>query len=1062
MQYSHSDEAARLEQLRQQAYEKLNGKPTAAGPGPADQLLHELQVHQVELEMQNQELREAQLALETARRTYTRLYDFAPVAYFTLDQRGIIRQCNLAAARLLGHDRGWVSGHGLLGFIRKSDRPDFFAFFGQVLAGQAPAPLRVAVFGCEGQARYLRLEGERLESEAGQVQCLLVAVDVTGQLAAENALRAEAGLLREVEEVARTGHYEADLSTLTFRFSDGLFRLFGQAPQSFRPTLAFIDASSHPDDVPVVRAILDRAAADKKPYHYTRRIYRPDGQLRVLEAHGKVITGADGQAVKLIGLVQDITERSQAEETVRQMLNGSIAAIVLLESVRDANGQIIDFVCRGVNPAAERLTGLSAPQMLQGRFPAWSPGARDDFFDACAQVVETGKMARLEQHQPGAGTWFDVTAVRNGDGLILTFLDITGQQKAGQEIIRLKEEAAQRATDIYHRLCNAIDEGFCIVELLYDAAGRAYDFRYVDVNPAFEKQAGLKVEPGRTIREYLPNVDPALIETYARIIRSGEPARFTFRAPSTGKWYDLYAARFGNPQNHQLTILFTDITGRKEAESQLREFNTQLENQVAERTRQLRESRDLLGSVFDSSPNSITVLEILPAEAGRAEDFRILMLNADTERTTGCSRQELVGKRYAEAFPGVTATGILRQLQRVARTGEAADFEQWYEGEGMQHWFRLIVQRVDHLLVVTTEDVTGRKRAEAEIAKTLALLRQAEQVAGMGSWEHDFRTGAFTWSEGMYRLFGLPLGTPVRPEIYLDYVLDADRPVAEKLIHHLRHRPQPLAETFRIGVNGQVVTLKIKAVVLPEAPGQPTRMLGVDMDMSELRRLEDENLKIRLEGQQQLLNAILEAQEEERRRISESLHNGVGQILYATKLSLAGVHPDALPDDPERAAGALQKVEALLTEAIVETRRVSHELVPTLLKDFGLGRAVTDFCGRFADTGLALDCHCLEDRLPQPLETAIYRMCQELINNIVKHAGATRALLEVTKDKEAVYVEARDNGKGLDPGRLAGHQPGQGIGMRTLRDRVALLGGTLAIDTAPGKGTLITLSIPLG
>ncbi len=1002
---------------------------------------------------------------EATHRTYTRLYDFAPVAYFTLDGQGIIRQCNRAAARLLGYDQGWVTGRGLLSFIRKSDQPDFFAFFGQVLSGQAPAPLRVAFPGSGGQARYLRLEGERLETEAGPVQCLLAAVDVTGQLAAENDLRAEVGLLREVEEVARTGHYEADLATLSFRFSDGLFRLFGETPQSFQPTLAFIDARSHPDDVPVVKAVLYQAAADKKPYHYTRRIYQPDGQLRVLEAHGKVITDADGKAVKLIGLVQDITERSQAQETVRQMLNGSIAALVLLQSVRDAAGKITDFVCQSVNPAAERLTGLSAGQMLQGRFPALSPGTRDDLFDACVEVVETGKMARLERHylhgQSGAGTWFDVTAVRNGDGLILTFLDITGQKEAGQEIIRLKEEAAQRARDKYHQLYNAIDEGFCIVELLYDAAGRAHDFRYVDVNPAFEKQAGLKVEPGKTIREYLPNADPALIETYARVIRTGESVRFTFRAPLTGKWYDLHAARFGDPQEHQLTVLFTDITGRKEAESQLHAFNTRLEKQVAERTRQLQESRDLLGSVFDSSPNSITVLEILPAEAGRAEDFRILMLNADTERTTGRTRQELVGKRYAEAFPGVTTTGILAQLQRVARTGEAADFEQWYEGEGMIRWFRFIVQRVDHLLVVTTEDVTGRKRAEAEIAKNLALLRQAEQVAGMGSWEYDLRTGAFTWSEGMYRLFDLAPGTTVRPESYLDYVLEADRPVAEKLIHHLRHRPQPLAETFRIGVNGKIVTLKIKAVVLPEAPGQPTRMVGVDVDISELRRLEEENLKIRLEGQQQLLNAILEAQEEERRRISESLHNGVGQILYATKLSLAGVTPDALPQGKEGAAGALRKVEALLTEAIVETRRASHELVPLLLKDFGLARAIADFCGRFTGTGLTLDCHCFEDRLPQPLETAIYRMCQELVNNIVKHAGATRALLEVSKDKDAVYIEARDNGRGLDPGRLEGNQPGQGIGMRTLRDRVALLGGTLEIDTAPGKGTLINIAIPL-
>jgi signal transduction histidine kinase len=238
-------------------------------------------------------------------------------------------------------------------------------------------------------------------------------------------------------------------------------------------------------------------------------------------------------------------------------------------------------------------------------------------------------------------------------------------------------------------------------------------------------------------------------------------------------------------------------------------------------------------------------------------------------------------------------------------------------------------------------------------------------------------------------------------------------------------------------------------------------MLGVDVDLSEVKQLEQENLKMRLQQQQQLLNAILDAQEEERRRISESLHNGVGQILFAAQLSLARVDVNARPERKPEVAQALDKARQLLTEAMVDTRRASHELVPILLKDYGLLKAMEEFCSRFERTGIKLECHCFPERLPAPLEMALYRISQELVNNIFKHSGATRAVLEVSKDRNFIYLEAQDNGKGIDTGCLKDPAPGKGIGMRTMQDRVDLLGGRLEIDATPGKGTLVSIRVPL-
>jgi PAS domain S-box-containing protein len=541
------------------------------------------------------------------------------------------------------------------------------------------------------------------------------------------------------------------------------------------------------------------------------------------------------------------------------------------------------------------------------------------------------------------------------------------------------------------------------------------------------------------------------------------------------QWVCNLVAHSGKPRNwtaHELAIMeeaadrIWSAFERAKAEEALRQsqqalqqLNASLEKQVSERTQALRESRDMLQSVFDTTLLGLSILKAVRDEKGAITDFQILFINKELERETG--RTDLVGKLYSAEYPGIRQVGLLDLMLRVMETGEPGQAEYYYPHQNLNKWYSSMFVKLGDGLAASNLDITERKLAEAELTRNFTILKQAEEVAGMGSWEYDVATGSFGWSEGMYRLFGLPVGSPVGLETYLDYVVAQDRPVAEKIIDTLRAGHEPPEEILRIGVNGEVVTLKIKATVLRDPAGKPVKMLGVDLDISRLKRLEEENIRMRLEQQQQLLHAILEAQEEERRRISESLHNGVGQLLYATKLNLVGVNLNASPEQQLQAAEALKRTEDLLTEAIVETRRVSHELVPVLLKDFGLQKAIAEFCSRFEQTGIRLECHCFSERLPALLETAVYRISQELVNNIVKHSGATRANLEVSKDQAFLYLDAQDNGKGMDVGSLGEPGAGKGIGFKTIRDRVALLNGTVEVDSGPGKGTLISIRLPL-
>ncbi len=209
---------------------------------------------------------------------------------------------------------------------------------------------------------------------------------------------------------------------------------------------------------------------------------------------------------------------------------------------------------------------------------------------------------------------------------------------------------------------------------------------------------------------------------------------------------------------------------------------------------------------------------------------------------------------------------------------------------------------------------------------------------------------------------------------------------------------------------------------------------------------------------------MLEAQQEERRRIAESLHNGVGQILFATKLQMARVEVTALPGQPSEASQALEKTRRLLTEAINETRNVSHELVPLLLKDFGLAKAIEEFCSRFQGTGIQLQCHCLPERLAAPLEMTMYRISQELVTNIIRHSGATRGRLEVYRDKDYVYIESQDNGIGIttakDKNRTR-QDSGKGIGLKYHQGPGSPAGRHPGDRCYPHKGTLISIRLPL-
>ncbi|MHC1757851.1 MAG: PAS domain S-box protein [Methanosarcina sp.] len=211
------------------------------------------------------------------------------------------------------------------------------------------------------------------------------------------------------------------------------------------------------------------------------------------------------------------------------------------------------------------------------------------------RVLDTGRreQALLRLSPGGELRWFEAIYEPRYDeagritGVLSYTHDVTERQQA-EELLRQSEER-------YRTLFNSIDEGFCIIEMIFDAGGKPIDYRFLETNPAFERLTGLHEAIGKTMLELVPNHEKHWFEIYGNIVLTGEPKRFTNEAkPLMGGWYDVYAFQFGERESNKVAVLFNDVTERKEAELKLKETLDNLENLVKERTAELEKAYNSL------------------------------------------------------------------------------------------------------------------------------------------------------------------------------------------------------------------------------------------------------------------------------------------------------------------------------------------------------------------------------------------------------------------------------------------------------------------------------------
>jgi PAS domain S-box-containing protein len=472
---------------------------------------------------------------------------------------------------------------------------------------------------------------------------------------------------------------------------------------------------------------------------------------------------------------------------------------------------------------------------------------------------------------------------------------------------------------------------------------------------------------------------------------------------------------------------------------------------------QLRASQAQFQAFTDNSPLLMCLKD---------RDGRYRFANAPFLERHGLTRAQVIGRSDAELFTHRQAA------ERTARDAEvlAGGVPVQYE-ERARHGERVsMVSKFPVLdaagavsgIGVVESDITDRRLTEQALREQRTLLAEAERMAGLGSWEWTPESGRLVWSEELYRIYGLTREVFAPSfESYLERVHPDDRPQSGALMARALMDGRGFTMQERIvRPGGEVRYVRSHAeVVRAEAGGRPVKILGACVDVTEQRHSE-RALRQAAQDLHALTRRLVQAEEAERRRIARELHDRVGQSLSALNINLdiiarEGALPAALrrrlDDSLALVDGTLQSIESVMAE-----------LRPPLLDEYGIGAALGWYAEDFSRrTGIRAEVTEAGPEQAKALRAeaavALFRIAQEALQNVVKHARARNVRIALSAEPGAIVLAVSDDGQGFDPGAA----PRGRWGMTTMRERAEAVGGRLEVESAPGAGTVVRIRVPV-
>ena len=293
---------------------------------------------------------------------------------------------------------------------------------------------------------------------------------------------------------------------------------------------------------------------------------------------------------------------------------------------------------------------------------------------------------------------------------------------------RARLETLRIGQQHYRNLFENIDAGFCTIEMKFDHAGRAVDYRFIETNPAFQAQTGLHDAAGRWIRDIAPDLEQRWFDVYGRVATTGVPTRFENLAQQLGgRWFDVHAFRVDEPDRRRVAVLFNDITRRKRLELQLLKLNEGLESEVAERTAELNR-------VWKNSRDLLVVIGV---------DGVFRAVNPAWTTILGGRPDDVVGRSFLDFVCAEDAQAAQDALEQAARARDLTNFENRFRHvDGAPRWISWSTSFEGDLVYAYGREITAEKQQAAALAQAEEALRQSQKLEAVGQLTggvaHDF------------------------------------------------------------------------------------------------------------------------------------------------------------------------------------------------------------------------------------------------------------------------------------------------------------------------------------